>query len=215
MKLRTLALCLSFAWLAAPAQQAAAFSGGISSAVLGGSGCNAAGACHGQVPGTLPVVALSGPTTVTAGDTNEYALTITSPAGQLSGGLNVSSLLGDFLTGGSDSAQTQTVASGAGGNSDITQLGAKVGNGSEVVFSFLWTAPGSAGPATIDAWGNAVNHNFNSQGDGATFTSLAITVEAGPPPSVPATSPWAQAGMMALLLAVGSLFVFRRRASLF
>ncbi|MDG2304532.1 MAG: hypothetical protein P8R42_07710 [Candidatus Binatia bacterium] len=186
-----------------------AYGGGISSGVLGPSGCNT---CH--TGGTSPVVSLTGPTTVTAGTTNEYLLIITSPPGQLSGGLSASSLLGDMLVGGSESALTQVTASGSG-NNDVTHLSAKAGDGTDVRFSFFWEAPGSAGPATIDAWGNAVDGTGSPTGDASTFASLAITVEAGASPLVPATSPWSQAGMIALLLGAGSLFVLRRRSSLF
>lgn len=209
MKLRTLALCLTFAGTIAIAGSAHAFSSGVSSGILGPSGCNAVG-CHGSLPGTLPAVSLTGPTTVIEGDTNEYTLTIFSPPGQPDGGLNVSSLLGDFLIGGADSAGTTVVPSGAGGNSDITHFGAKAGTGTDVTFTFLWTAPMSPGPATIDAWGNAVNSNGTAFGDGATFTSLAITVDPAPLPPVPGTSPWAQAGLVLLLLSIGALFVTRR-----
>lgn len=210
MNLRRFVSCLALAGLVAMPQNAHSFASGISSGVLGPSGCNT---CH--TGGTAPVVSLTGPTTVTAGTTNEYLLIITSPPGQLSGGLNASSLLGDLSVGGSESASTQTTPSGAGGNNDITQIVAKAGNGTDARFSFLWEAPGSAGPATIDAWGNAVNGTGSAAGDAATFTSLAITVEPGAPPLVPATSPWSQAGMIALLLGAGSLFVLRRRSSLF
>jgi len=209
MKLRTLALCLSAAGTLAIAGNAHAFSSGVSSGILGPSGCNAIG-CHGSLPGTLPTVSLTGPTTVIEGDTNEYTFIITSPPGQPGGGLNVSSLLGDFLVGGADSAGTTLVPSGAGGNSDITHLGAKAGTGTDVTFTFLWTAPMSPGPATIDAWGNAVDGSGTAFGDGAAFASLAITVDPAPPAPVPGTSPLAQAGLVVLLLSIGALFVRRR-----
>ncbi len=204
MKIRPLALSLAAACLVAAPQIAHSFGSGAAA-----TNCNG---CH--VLGTAPTVSLTGPTTVTGGTSNEYLFIITSPAGQLSGGLNASSLLGDLTTGGAESFLTTTSPSAAGGNNDVTHVTPKAGDGAEVRFSFLWEAPVAAGPATIDVWGNAVNANGSATGDQAAFTSLAITVEAAPPPPVPATSPWSQAGMTALLLGAGSLLVLRRRSSL-
>lgn len=205
MKLRILAPSFALALALAAPQSALAFSAGISSGALGASGCNL---CH--AGGTAPTISLTGPTTVTAGSSTEYLLTITSPVGQLSGGLNATVDIGSLTVGGADSAMTQITPSG-GGNDDVTHTGAKLGNGSEVLFSFIFDAPGSAGTATIDVWGNAVNGTGTTAGDRATMDSLSVTVEAGPPPSVPVSSPWTQAGLVLLLLGAGSLFVLRRR----
>ncbi len=212
MKLYRFALCFALACGASPVGLAAAFSSGVSSLSLGPSGCNAIG-CHGTSPGLLPSIAVTGPTTVSTGSTNEYTLIITSLGSQLDGGLNASSLLGEFMLGGAETSGTRTIT-GPGGKTEITHMGRKIGNGTDVRFSFLWEAPLVAGPASLDVWGNAVNGASGSQGDGAAFTSVAITVQA---PAIPApgTSPWAQAALIALLLAAGSLFLVRRRAPLF
>lgn len=209
MNLRTLFVSMSLVGLIAAPQNASGFSAGVSSGVLGPTGCNT---CH--TGGTTPTVSLTGPTTVTASTSTEYLLTITSPVGQLSGGLNASVDVGSLTVGGANSALTQITPSG-GGNFDVTHSGAKLGDTTEVLFSFIFDAPASAGPATLDVWGNAVNGTGTTAGDASMMASLAITVEAGAPPLVPATSPWSQAGMIALLLAAGSLFVMRRRSSIF
>lgn len=207
MKRTLAAACLALASLVTLAQAAHAFPTGISTSFLGASGCND---CH--AGGTTPTVSLAGPTTVTAGTINEYLFVIDSPAGQLSGGFNASSLLGDLSVGGSEGLYTRIITSGDGGNNDVTHLAVKAGDGTDVRFSFLWEAPSSAGPATLDVWGNAVNANGAGTGDAAAFTSLTVLVEAAAPPSVPVTSPWAQASLVALLLGMGCLVVQRRRS---
>lgn len=204
MKFRLFALALA---LVAP-QSAHAYSSGISSNALGPTGCNV---CH--TGGTAPTVSVTGPTTVTGGTSNEYLVTISSPAGQLSAGLNAHIDIGTLAAGGSESTLTKIIASGSG-NNDITQSGTKAGDGSQVLFSFLFEAPESAGTATLEVWGNAVNGNGMTSGDASSLDSLTITVEAAPPPpppSVPVSSPWSQAGLILLLLAAGSLLVLRRR----
>jgi hypothetical protein len=208
MTLRTPILWLAAVCFLSLPQHAGAFGSGISSGVLGPLGCNT---CHGSMPGTLPAVSLTGPTIVTAGSSNVYTFIITSPPGQPDGGFTASSLLGDLTVGGPDAAMTAIVPSG-GGNNAVTHSARKPGSGGEVRFSFLWEAPLAAGPASLDVWGNAVNGDATALGDGATFASLAVTVEAGPPAPVPATSPWAQGGLVALLLGAGALFVLRRRS---
>ncbi len=204
---RTLAIALSFSLVASLAPgDAGAFSSGV-----GPGGCMS-GICHGGSPGTLPVVTLNGPTTVAANSSNIYEFIITSPPGQLDGGFSASSADGELTLGGPDATGTKVVPSGFGNNA-ITHSATKTGAGGEVRFSFVWEAPGVGGPATLDVWGNAVNGNSSPTGDGATLSSLVVTVEPPPPPPVPATSPWSQAGLAALLLAAGALFVLRRRGS--
>lgn len=211
MKLRIFALCLTIAAWIAP-QSAGAFSSGVSAGALGASGCNAVGVCHGTSPGTAPTVSLTGPTTVEAGSVNIYSFIINSPSGQPDGGFTAWSTVGEFGVGGPDSSVTTLLPSGSG-NFNATHSAAKSGVGGEVRFSFEWEAPLAAGPATIEAWGNAVNGS-GVNGDAATYTSLAITVEDPPAPAVPGTSPWAEAGLMTLLVAAGALFLRRRLAPL-
>lgn len=204
---RILAIALSFSLVASLAPRGAhAFSSGV------GPGSCMSGICHGGSPGTLPVVTLTGPTTVAANSSNIYEFIISSPPGQLDGGFSASSADGDLTLGGPDSGGTKIVPSGFGNNA-ITHSAKKTGTGTEVRFSFVWEAPGVGGPATLDVWGNAVNSNGTPTGDGATLSSLVVTVEPPPPPPVPATSPWSQAALAALLLAAGALFVLRRRGA--
>ncbi|MFP6654893.1 MAG: choice-of-anchor V domain-containing protein, partial [Myxococcota bacterium] len=65
--------CLALASLVILAQAAHAFPTGISTGFLGASGCNG---CHSG--GSTPTVSLTGPTTVSAGTTNEYLFVIDS-----------------------------------------------------------------------------------------------------------------------------------------
>ncbi|MEO8605358.1 MAG: choice-of-anchor V domain-containing protein [bacterium] len=159
-----------------------AFSNGIASSLLGGVGCNA---CHSS--GTTPSVILSGPTTVNAGDTALYTLTIFGSPAQRYGGLNVAGSTGVLSTGGPFATQTKTII-GNGGRVEITQSMPKQGDFTNVIeFSFGWTAPANfSGSATLHGWGNAVNLNTFNTGDAADDSSLII-VSGAPPPSPTAT----------------------------
>jgi hypothetical protein len=156
-----------------------AFSGGITTLSFGPSGCNQ---CHSG--GMAPTVTLSGPTTVGAGSQSEYTLQIAHMgAGQTFGGLNVSAGDGALATGGSDSANTQTLT-GSGGRDEVTHTSRKAAVSGVTTFTFLWTAPVVDGMVTLSAWGNSVNGNGASSGDQASFTSLAVQVSgAGPTPT--------------------------------
>jgi hypothetical protein len=145
-------------------------SGGITGLTTDPTGCNA---CH--TGGSTPAVVLSGPTLVTPGSTHEYVLEIDEVGSQIFGGLNAGASGGSLTIGGSHSAATQLIGS------EITHTGPKMGDGSKIRFSFLWTAPLLGGPFTLRAWGNAVNANSTSFGDRAAFSSLIVSTGSAPP----------------------------------
>jgi hypothetical protein len=175
---RSLPIALLIAVIAMAAQ-AHAFSTGIASTSFGASGCNQ---CHSG--GSTPTVTLTGPTGLVAGSTAAYTLQITAIGSQNEGGLNVRATDGTLAVGGSDSANTQTIA-GAGGFAEITHTGPKTQSSGFVTFSFLWTAPSTPGNVTMTGWGNAVNGDFHRTGDAAAMATLVVGVTAGSPTPTP------------------------------
>lgn len=177
-------VALTLAIIAQPAASRA-FSAGIPSTVFGPSGCPL---CH--TGGTTPTVVLSGPTTVSPGDTADYTLTIFGNPSQPYGGLNVAADGGVLSTGGPFAAGTQTIA-GLSGRAEITHTTPKQGDVMNVVeFSFRWTAPAAfTGTVHLRGWGNNVNHNLTSAGDAAALATLSIMSSAPSPTPTPTPTP--------------------------
>ena len=179
MTVRHIFVLILGAFVALSPSMAGAFSGGLSTSTLlpdPVNGCNRAG-CHSG--GTMPAVILDGPTTVETSSTNEYTVRILEIGSQDHGGFNASAASGTMSFGGANSGMTQPV--GGPTNIEMTHSGRKPAVGGEIVFSFLWQAPISAGSVDIEAWGNAVNANFTTTGDAAAKTTLSVTVEEAPP----------------------------------
>jgi hypothetical protein len=150
-----------------------------SSGITGVSGNPATGGqtcarCHSG--GLMPEVSIDGPASVAVGSTNTYTLTI-SGGQRAAGGLDVSTTGGSFGTiPGNFDVQ---VLSG-----EITHASTKSANNmGDVIFSFLWTAPSSAGEVTLYGAGNSVNDNGSTGGDAADTDSLAIQVSEGGAPT--------------------------------
>ncbi len=164
---------------------AGAFSGGVSGysgnpSAGGGETCTR---CHSG--GTAPVVTLSGPTTVAAGASATYTLTIAGGQ-ETAGGLDVSGSGGTFAatdpgTRLQENEVTHEAPRAAAPSGDVT-------------FTFDWTAPLGGGAFTLYAAGNSVNLDGTRQGDAAATSTLAVTVtggtpgpgEAAAPPALPA-----------------------------
>ncbi len=128
--------------------------------------------CHNQ-DGTVPSVAISGPTTVDINTSNTYTLTITgaqaggSPA---QGGLNVSATAGTLANIGGEGTQL--------GGGEITHTTPEAfGGGNTISWNFQWTAPGTAGSATLYGAGLSSDGSRTS-GDGTGTDTLTISVEA-------------------------------------
>lgn len=131
-----------------------------------GSDCTV---CHNS--GTVPIVNITGPTSVAAGSTNTYTLLMRG--GQaIAGGLDVSTPAGALAV-----ADPMTQLNGG----EITHTSPKnadvLGN---VAWTFNWTAPLSAGDVTLFGCGNSVNLNGNQGGDNAASATLVVTVQGGP-----------------------------------
>jgi hypothetical protein len=169
------------------ASEANAFPGGITTNQfpVPALACNF---CHGG--GSAPTVMLEcvdcggGPPTVDPLSTHEFKLTVFEIGSQDHAGLNVSSLLGTFATGGGNPTNTQILV-GTGGRFEITHTAPKQEVGGMVEFTFLWTAPNALTTVALDAWGNAVDDSGDQSGDAASFTSLSVTVDGPTPTSTP------------------------------
>jgi len=131
-------------------------------ATNGGTTCNS---CHNG--GTAPTVTIAGPSTVAPLSSNTYALKI-SGGQEIAGGLDVSATSGTL---GVTDIGTQLLSG------EITHDNPRnaAADGS-VTFTFQWTAPSSAGSATLYAAGNSVDLSGSSSGDRAGTASKAITV---------------------------------------
>lgn len=154
-------------------------------ATNGGATCTA---CH-AVGAPLPTVVLEGPTTVMAGATNLYTLTISGGPAQV-GGLNVATgnNRGALLPTGSD---TQVLLN------ELTHSAPKAFSGGQVRFAFAWTAPTFNDTVTLYGAGNSADGQQSLSGDGIGATTLAIQVTGGTggPPATTPTPPPATLGL--------------------
>ena len=142
----------------------------------GGQTCSR---CHNG--GVTPDVAIEGPTTLAAGATGTYTLTIMGGQSNL-GGFDVSATGGALaaLNGATDVWLS---------NGEVTHTAPKTVDAmGQVAFSFLWTAPAQAGAVKLYGVGNSVNGNFNPSGDAADTATLDVTVSAGGGPDPTPTS---------------------------
>lgn len=140
-------------------------------------------ACH-ATGATVPTVALDGPTTVQAGSTNRYTVTITGGPAQ-TGGVNISAgnERGTLLPTGAD---LQAFLG------ELTHSAPKPFTDNQVRFSFVWTAPSFNDTVTLYAAGNSTDSQQSLTGDGVANTTLAVQVtggNGGPPAASPTPSP--------------------------
>jgi len=157
--------------------QATAYPTGISGR-SGAPGQTSCTACHSSTS-TAPV-AIIGPTNVAPGSTHMYTFQITPGANGLSG-LDVSANAGTLSVNSTD---VQIMSS------EVTHTGPKSADASgNVSFNFAWTAPLTAGTASLYGAG-AGNPGGSPTGNG----SLAITVAAPIPAPVVNLPPTANAG---------------------
>jgi glucose/arabinose dehydrogenase len=145
-------------------------------------------ACH-ATGAAVPTVSLQGPTTVTAGATNLYTLTITGGPAQVGGlNLSVSNNRGSLLPTGPD---MQALLG------ELTHSVPKPFTGNQASFRFTWTAPTFNDTVTFYAAANSANGDQNPTGDGIGTTTLAITVTGGSggPPTASPPPPAATLGL--------------------
>ncbi|MFL5346788.1 MAG: MXAN_6652 family MXYO-CTERM-anchored protein [Hyalangium sp.] len=179
--------------------------------------------CHGGNPSAaIPVVQLTGPTSLAAGETGTYSLVITGgPAVKAGMNVAVSNNGGTLNKLGTD----LQVAAG-----ELTHTAPKPFANGEARFDFSLVAPSSSRTVTLYASGNSVNGDANNTLDHSASTTLDIQVtgsstpdagtpDAGtdnpPPPDNNDKGGCAAAGgaPMALLLAVVAERLRRRRTA--
>lgn len=127
-----------------------------------GSGCT----CHGSAAAGVNV-AISGPSSLSPGQTGNYTLTITG--GPLSkAGTNIAASAGSL-----DAADASLkIQSG-----ELTHTSPKSPTASAVTFGFKYTAPSTPGNVTLYATGNSVNGTGNTSGDQWNFApDFAVSV---------------------------------------
>ncbi|WP_257453086.1 MXAN_6652 family MXYO-CTERM-anchored protein [Archangium lipolyticum] len=127
--------------------------------------CHAAGAA-------VPTVEITGPETLTAGQTAQYSLIITGGPAK-TGGANIAL---------SNTEATLAPATGSGlkpQSGELVQSTPKAFSDNKVQFDFTVTAPNSAGTLTIFAAGNSSNAANGNAGDGVATTKRDVTVTAG------------------------------------
>jgi hypothetical protein len=155
---------------------------GVSAAGCGG------GSCHGASSFST-TVRIEGEASVVRGSINTYTLVLTNMGFlQDSAGFNVAASSGTL---GTAAAATQTQL--RSGELTHSSRIASMSSGTWRI-PFRWTAPATAGTATLSAAGNVTNSNFSAGGDQWNVGSLVVTVtdtmmstDAGAPPADSAT----------------------------
>lgn len=123
------------------------------------SGCHSGGAAT--------TVELTGPTSLAAGATGQYKLTITGGPG-VKGGMNVAvDNTAASLEPGTDTRKA---------SNELTHRAPKPASGGAITFDFTMVAPPSAGTVKIFAAGNSVNGDGSNAGDMSALTSVTVNV---------------------------------------
>ncbi|MBX3015206.1 MAG: PQQ-dependent sugar dehydrogenase [Caldilineaceae bacterium] len=184
------ACCTGFYWLwqdtlpvVASLNGRTGFSG--NPATNGGANCTA---CH-ALGAPLPTVVIQGPTSVTAGSTNLYTLTISGGPAQTAGlNISTSNQRGILLP---TAADLQVLLQ------ELTHSAPKPFAGNQASFTFAWTAPNFNDTVTLYGAGNSSDGQQSLSGDGIGTTTLTIQVTGGTggPPATTPTPPPATLGL--------------------
>jgi hypothetical protein len=128
-----------------------AYATGITGAThKNGNGCT----CHNLSPSSNVTVTISGPDSIVAGQSGTYTITITG--GPLArAGTDIAASSGKLAPQDADLRLDQS-------DGELTHILPKAPSGNKVTFTFLYTAPATAGTATLYANGNSVNFNGNA-----------------------------------------------------
>jgi len=160
-----------------------------------GDTCNR---CHSG--GAAPTVTLTGPATLTAGQSASYTLSISGGAG-VRAGMNVAASVAEaqLLPGGADT----TAFSG-----ELHHSSPKAFASGRATFTFTLQAPPFAGPVRLFAAGNSCNGNGGDSGDRAGMATLDVTVTGGATApriaTAPAASPEVVKGKTTALTVLGA-----------
>ncbi len=131
-----------------------ASSGGITGRTLKTTN-NGCGGCHGSTADAQVIVTISGPDSVTTGQTVQYSLTI-SKASKLGAGLDIAVKTG-ILSAVSSNIHLS--------NGELTHNNNIAMTNGSVTVQFNYKAPNTATTDSIYATGNATNSNGNTSGD--------------------------------------------------
>lgn len=136
--------------------------------------------CH-PTGATKPKVAISGPTTVTAGKSYTYRVTVKGGPGNTAGfDVSTQDEAGVLR---SVSADTQVI------DKELTHTAPKLFVEGKAIFKFSWKAPPYPGVVTMYAAGNSTNGRYDMLGDGVARTNVQITVMGGGPTPTPTPTP--------------------------
>ncbi|HZI02705.1 MAG TPA: MXAN_6652 family MXYO-CTERM-anchored protein [Archangium sp.] len=188
---------LSACLLSAPAFASASGSNGNSG--KSGSTCTT---CHSG--GASTTVELTGPTSLAAGATGQYTLTIRGGPG-VRGGFNVA--VDNTAASLEPSAGTKKVSN------ELTHSAPKPAAAGAITFDFSMVAPPSAGTVKLFAAGNSVNGDGAQSGDMSALTSLSVNVTGSNEPMEEegGCSSTGGAPVLAFALTAGLAMLRRRR----
>ena len=176
-----------------------------SAGITGNSGKSAAtcATCHSG--GSAPTVELTGPTSLAAGATGQYTLTITGGPGA-KGGMNVAvDNTAASLEPGTDTRKA---------SNELTQKAPTPASNGAITFEFSMVAPPSAGTVKLFAAGNSVNGDGTVAQDQSATTSLTVNVTGSnePKDEQGGCSSTGGAPVLAFALTAGLALLRRRRS---
>lgn len=141
-----------------------------------GETCNK---CHSG--GGAPTVTLTGPSSLQAGQTGSYTLTVTGGAG-VRAGMNVAADVADAVLQGVGSETTAF-------SNEVHHASPKGFSGGKATFVFTLVAPPYSGAVKLFGAGNSCNGNGGDSGDRAGTTTFTISVTGGTTAPRIATAP--------------------------
>lgn len=136
---------------------------------LTGSTCTG---CHANAASLPTVTFTAGPMSVVAGSTSVFTVTISGGPG-MNGSIDVAANGGTLEATG---AGTQLLSG------EVVHNAPKPFTGGSAMFSFSWTAPATAGSATLFVAGMSDNGSGTTAGDGTTLTTRVVTITGGGTP---------------------------------
>lgn len=134
--------------------------------------------CHSANEPT-PTVTISGPTSMTAGETAMFSVTVTDGPASVAG-FNVSTTHASGTLAPVDAAVRAV-------GTELTHVAPKPTNNASATFNFSWTAPSKSATVILWAAGVSGDGDLTNGGDSATGTNLAVDV-VGATPEVAVTA---------------------------
>ena len=160
-----IALSVLFAFGADPVSaRSAGISGYSGNPSTGGTTC---AVCH-SADNPTPTVTIDGPTTMTAGETATFSVTVAGGSGSIAG-FNASVTRSAGVLAPIDATVRNAGA-------ELTHVSPKSLTNSSATFEFEWTAPASSAAVQLWAAGVSANGNGANSGDSASGTSLTVNV---------------------------------------